>query len=177
MKNIIMKDKGFTLIELLVVVLIIGILASVALPQYERAVEKSRAAEALQMLRYMNQQARLCVLEKGERECTAVDNDTLGIEMPGNMTCRYSGEEEVCCNKHWCYANNSGAWGDLCPTYLGTAPLAARVDGIPSDFFDVERKYLLEYNSCEGEYKNQILCYESEKYCKMFGGIGKPVLR
>lgn len=43
--------KAFPLIELLVVVLIIGILAAIALPQYTKTVEKSRLATVIPLAR------------------------------------------------------------------------------------------------------------------------------
>ena len=46
----ILKLKGFTLTELLVVVLIIAALSAIALPLYNRAIERSRASDALRVI-------------------------------------------------------------------------------------------------------------------------------
>lgn len=67
--------KGFTLIELLVVVLIIGILSSVALPQYTKAVEKSRASEAITLLKSIGDAKEVYVMSNGNSPTTFADLD------------------------------------------------------------------------------------------------------
>ena len=59
------RNGGFTLIELLVVVLIIGILAAVAVPQYQKAVEKSRIATALPVMDNVKKSMELFLTENG----------------------------------------------------------------------------------------------------------------
>ena len=67
-------NNGFTLIELLVVVLIIGILAAVAVPQYQKAVFKARMTEAFSNLKTVKNAIEVCELTHGKANWP--DNDT-----------------------------------------------------------------------------------------------------
>ena len=86
MRDIGAAPRGFTLIELLVVVLIIGILAAVAVPQYQKAVLKSRFATVKEMVHSLANAEELYYLANGEY---TADFEALDINSP------FSEEEET----------------------------------------------------------------------------------
>ncbi len=109
------KTRGFTLIELLVGVLIIGILAAVALPQYQKAVEKSRISEPLSILNNVYKNYKLCLLEFGDiGDCgfwTLLANNGFTIEMPGVWTERdecYMAASPCMLTRDWSYETDEG---------------------------------------------------------------------
>lgn len=151
-----MNKKGFTLLELLVVVLIIGILAAIALPQYQVAVKKATLAKYMAIVKAMKDAQDRYFLSNG---VYAVDVDTLDISLPLNDSCTKTtvsgGARYDCGNERFGIFSNSNAQaGDKTIRYLQFFDNYTH-----SDMGDIKRGSIACYSNGE----------VSRKTCKKLG--------
>ena len=90
-----MCKKGFTLLELLVVVLIIGILASIALPQYRKAVWRSRNVHLKAAVQAIRVAQDAYILATGKE---AKNFDELDVDLPLEKPVLSPGGTDGICN-------------------------------------------------------------------------------
>ena len=161
--------KGFTLIEMLVVVLIIGILAGIALPQYQMAVTKAKVAAILPMMRHIKDSYMEWKLangsyckDKGCNESYATIFD-IGVDCPDGWTCdEESGEME---NDYWdCWPNEERS---------GMVYCSHEFNDDDGSYFEISMCQPDDEEICTADTKGKTICSgisKGQRICKALGG-------
>ncbi len=156
-----MNKKGFTLIELLVVVLIIGILAAMAMPQYFKAVERSRMTEADQLLSSIAQAQQRKYLQINKY---SLDYGTLDVAPKGA-----SGATFYTKGNPTTGGGNGFAVTMSGQTYVDGKATATRVaasnSGVLQYDYELSRNYASDKTTCKGKNAN------GSSLCADFCGI------
>ena len=169
MKNAnISRLGGFTLIELLVVVLIIGILAAMAMPQYFKAVERSRMAEAITLMDSIVKVQRRKFMQTNHY---AGEFQGLDVSPKGAIGAYYYTKGDPTTGA----GGNGFALGIMTRDFTGAKVFAGRMANGSQSATSLQYRYTLNryYQSdnvtCEGD--NQA----GQELCADFCGIDTPV--
>ena len=166
-KKLFKKSKGFTLIEMLVVVLIIGILAAVALPQYQMAVTKAKVASILPLMRRWKDALQEYKLQHGDYNDLSITDGgaVLGVNWPSDWI---RGNNNSCDDSLEC---ENDYWSDCMANEWPTGYVYCQHKTSDGEF------YIQMYQPDDPDYENfrdKITCYadgdEAHKICKALGG-------
>ena len=165
--------KGFTLMELLVVVLIIGILAAVAVPQYQLAVDKARFTEMQTIGKKLSEMIELYYLSTGKYPDYWADLD---ITLPG---CREEGKlyDLICQKNRWdLNAGSFSGWDSL--TRAGKADENGSFNPDGNNFLYYH--YFQYTDQYEEKFRGKTVCWgqseRGKKLCKNLCGANRCYL-
>jgi prepilin-type N-terminal cleavage/methylation domain-containing protein len=113
------NKSGFTLLEIIIVIIIVGVLASLALPRFFQTVEFARSTEAMNILSSAKRAADRCSIMggAGANYTNCVTFPALAMDQPGTIP-----------GTHWCY-DLSGAGGPPIATWTLIAERNAADNG------------------------------------------------
>ena len=150
------QKRGFTLIELLVVVLIIGILASVALPQYQLAVAKSRLSNYMQMASSLRRAQEAYYMANGQYAVSLHD-----LDVDFSKVCSVSGDPSLMSCQYAYFDNIYGPGGGIAP---GDNNIMFSFSGSKKWFGAGDKDITVFLWFANSSYPNQITCTAATEF-------------